>query len=67
MEIIVNNQKKTFPDQFSVQQLLDTMIPEKQKGIAVAVNSLVIAKSDWPFHVLKNNDDVLIIKATQGG
>jgi len=67
MEIKLNNQIKTFPEQCTVQQLLDEVVPEKQKGIAVAVNSSVIPKTNWSLHFLKNKDEVLIIKATQGG
>ncbi|MCL4482231.1 MAG: sulfur carrier protein ThiS [Bacteroidetes bacterium] len=67
MEIKLNHQIKIFPEQCTVQQLLDEVIPEKQKGIAVAVNSFVIPKTNWNLHFLKNKDEVLIIKATQGG
>lgn len=67
MEIKLNNIVKIFPEQCSVQQLLDEIIPEKQKGIAVAVNSSVIPKINWQNQFLKQNDEVLIIKATQGG
>jgi sulfur carrier protein len=67
MEIKLNNQIKSFPEQCSIQQLLDEVIPEKQKGIAVAVNSAVIPKANWQNHFVKQNDEVLIIKATQGG
>lgn len=67
MEIKLNNQIKNLPAQCTVQQLLDDVIPEKQKGIAIAVNFSVIPKIDWNHHFLINNDQVLIIKATQGG
>ncbi|MDO9185062.1 MAG: sulfur carrier protein ThiS [Bacteroidia bacterium] len=67
MEIKLNNQIKIFPDRCNIQQLLDEVIPEKQKGIAVALNSSVIAKINWQNQFLKQNDEVLIIKATQGG
>jgi len=67
MEIKLNNQIKIFPEQCSVQQLLDEVIPEKQKGIAVALNNSVIPKINWQNQFLKQNDEVLIIKATQGG
>lgn len=67
MEIKLNNQIKTFPDRFTVQNLVDEIIAEKQKGIAVAVNSCVIPKSNWEEHFLNSKDEVLIIKATQGG
>ncbi|MES2138944.1 MAG: sulfur carrier protein ThiS [Bacteroidota bacterium] len=67
MEIKLNNIIKVFPEQCSVQQLLDEVIPEKQKGIAVALNNSVIPKINWQIQILKQNDEVLIIKATQGG
>jgi sulfur carrier protein len=37
------------------------------KGIAIAVNFTVIQKSDWGKTKLKENDNITIIKATQGG
>ncbi len=40
-------------------------IPEK--GIAVAVNQNVIPKNLWSATTLKNEDQILIITATQGG
>jgi sulfur carrier protein len=67
MEIIINDQKKTFNSGLTVQQLLDMEIPEKQKGIAVAINNCVVPKSDWSLRSIQPNDSILIIKATQGG
>lgn len=69
MEIILNNQQKSFSNQSSltVQQLLDIIMPEKQKGIAVAISNRVVPKNEWNNTAIKQNDDVMIIKATQGG
>lgn len=67
MEIILNNQPKEIATQCSVQHLLNEMLGEKQKGIAVAVNNTVIPKINWAIVSLNVNDEVLIIKATQGG
>lgn len=36
-------------------------------GIAIAINNSVVKKADWSSRLLKNNDDILIIKSTQGG
>ncbi|MBP1841197.1 sulfur carrier protein ThiS [Formosa algae] len=38
-----------------------------QNGIAVAVNNTVIPKSNWDNVKVSNNDNILIIQATQGG
>ena len=67
MQIIFNNQHKEIKDKSPVQHLLDEWLGEKQKGIAVAVNGEVIPKINWATHLLHSNDEVLLIKATQGG
>jgi sulfur carrier protein len=67
MEIQLNNQPKEITPGFSLQQLLDDTIGQKQKGIAVAINNKVIPKTSWSQHIIESNDNILIIKATQGG
>ncbi len=68
MELKINNQIKQFQaNGLSIQALLDIEIPQKQNGIAVAVNNNVIPKSNWDNHQLSETDDILIISATQGG
>ena len=36
-------------------------------GIAIAINQSIIKKENWSEQLLQNNDNILIIKATQGG
>ncbi|MES2241225.1 MAG: sulfur carrier protein ThiS [Bacteroidota bacterium] len=68
MELKINNQIKQFQaDVLHIQALLDIEIPQKQNGIAVAINSVVIPRSNWNSHILQETDDILIISATQGG
>ena len=68
MELKINNQTKHFAlDSLTVQALLDLEIPNKQNGIAVAINNMVIPKSNWNAHHLNPADEILIISATQGG
>ena len=68
MELKINNQIKQFQaDALSIQALLDIEIPQKQNGIAVAINSTVIPKSNWDNQLVSESDDILIISATQGG
>jgi sulfur carrier protein len=68
MELKINNQIKQFAlDSLTVQALLDLEIPEKQNGIAVAINATVIPRTNWSTHFLNPTDDILIISATQGG
>jgi sulfur carrier protein len=50
---------------------LDTLLRNKglleKHGIALALNNQVIPRANWSAVMLKNNDKVLIITATQGG
>ena len=67
MEITLNHQSKEIATQCTIQHLLNEMLAEKQKGIAVAVNNTVIPKTGWDAFSLNAKDEVFIIKATQGG
>ena len=68
MELKINQQIKKFnAESLSVQSLLDLEIPNKQKGIAVAINNTVVPKSNWNQHLVHEIDEILIISATQGG
>ena len=67
MDILINNQKHTVTENTTLQTIVNTQLGEKQKGVAVAVNNNVIPKLNWENHIIKSNDHILIIKATQGG
>jgi sulfur carrier protein len=67
MEIIINNQKEIVAEASTIQSVADAKLGDKQKGVAIALNNQVVAKPDWSSTQLKNNDNILIIKATQGG
>jgi sulfur carrier protein len=66
MEITVNNEVKKIQDD-SLQSLITHILGDKIKGVAIAVNNNVIPRADWSNAKLKEKDDVMIIKATQGG
>jgi len=56
--------------QFQTTSSLVTILNELEiatNGIAVAVNQNIITKTDWNTQTLNEGDEVLIIKATQGG
>ncbi|PIF32753.1 sulfur carrier protein ThiS [Flavobacterium sp. 9] len=68
MELKINQQIKQFnAESLSVQSLLDLEIPNKQNGIAVAVNNTVVPKLNWNQYLVQETDEILIISATQGG
>jgi len=67
MEIIFNNLTQQVQEETSVQIVLNNLIGENLKGIAVAVNQVVVPRAQWANHILKDSDNVLVIKAAQGG
>jgi len=67
MEITFNNQISQIEVNTSIQIALNNWIGDKQKGIAIAVNETVVPKTQWDSYELQHNDNVLVIKATQGG
>lgn len=66
MKISVNDKDFEIDENASIQMLI-TKTNSPQSGIAVAVNNSVIPKSEWDEYILQPNDNILIIKAAQGG
>lgn len=67
MEITVNQQNHQLKGTCSVREMLAIVLSQEPKGIAVAVNQSIISKSQWHAHLLQDGDQVMLIKATQGG
>lgn len=66
INIKVNNTTHQIEHNCSLAQILSELSIEVS-GIAIAINQHIISKSDWSNTVLHNNDEILIIQATQGG
>ncbi len=66
MTINVNNQPQSILKNSSIKKLLEQLdiVPN---GIAIAINNKVFSKEKWKQTMLQNDDDIVIIKATQGG
>lgn len=67
IKISVNNKHHHFSSEISLLDMLQEMHMADPKGMAIAVNNEVIPKDTWSKHSLKDEDKVLIIKASQGG
>lgn len=68
MELTINHTTKKFevlPE--NLEALIALELPEKKKGIAVALNNRIIPQSFWAETFLNDKDSILIITATQGG
>ena len=66
MHIKVNNETQEISNKTTLQALVEDL-KIQTKGIAVAINSSVVKRTEWDSKILQQEDDVLIIKSTQGG
>ena len=67
MTIYINNEPKEITVPINLLEVLSVINISSTKGIAIAVNNIVISRSDWENYAMHENDKVTIIKATQGG
>jgi len=66
MDVTVNNNVQSIQELTNLDSLIEQLNLDA-KGIAIAVNLTVVTKSEWNQTILKQNDNITIIKATQGG
>ena len=50
-----------------MQALLEPMGVDRRKGVAVAVNDVVVPRCEWPRRFVLGGESVIVIQATQGG
>ncbi len=65
MKIIVNNKEIETAASNLLKLSLELELP--QTGIAVAINNHMIPRTEWEHYVIKENDELIIIKAVCGG
>lgn len=67
---MINIKVNSTPHQFHKEDALEHILKKLEiptYGIALAVNQNIISKTHWHTTTLNDGDQVLIIKATQGG
>lgn len=67
MNIIVNQNPHNVEDNISVSELLTHFCMEEKKGIAIAVGMRIIPQTEWESTIIKENETINIITASQGG
>jgi sulfur carrier protein len=65
--ILVNDRPQALAAGATVAGLVQELGLAGRKGVAVAINGAVVARSEWPAQALAPDDRVLVIQATQGG
>lgn len=64
--IYVNEVPVDIEENNNLLQLLQ-QVSTSSDGIAIAINQEIIPKEKWKEYRFSNNDNILIIQATQGG
>ena len=66
MKVSVNNKLTETDDKCSVAQLA-ALLNLPPQGVAVAVNNRMVPRTLWEEHILREGDNVVVIKAACGG
>ncbi len=67
MHVFLNNKPVSIIKEIPIQSFLTEIKIFDLEGMAIAINETVIPKTEWENFLLKDNDAVLLIKATAGG
>ncbi len=67
MKVLVNSKTIEILQNMTLKELVDTKKLQQDKGVAIAINEEIIAKTEWATTTLKENDNVLMFEAIQGG
>ncbi len=67
MTITINDNKTELPQDTTVKTLIMQLYPDTKGGIAVAINNKIVPKTQWDTHIIKQDDDIVIINAAYGG
>jgi len=66
--ITVNGEKRPFDVTVNIARILEELgIQVDQQGVAVAVNSEIVSRADWPSAVISSGDQIEVVRAIQGG
>lgn len=66
MQVTINDKPQEIIDNGSISHAIEA-IGMKPNNIAIAVNFSVVPKNEWDNFKLNENDNIMIIRATQGG
>ena len=67
MKIKVNNEVLVLANEENIAELMQMLYSNNTNGKAVAIDNKVVPMSAWETTKIKENDNILIITATQGG
>jgi sulfur carrier protein len=65
--IYINDKEFDLIQEQPLSHVLETYALETGKGIAIAINNKIISRANWQDCIVKPNDKIIMIRATQGG
>ncbi|GAB1440196.1 sulfur carrier protein ThiS [Providencia sp.] len=66
MHIIINDQTMEFESPLTINQLF-AALERPTAGTALAINQVIIPKSQWDSHLVNDQDNILLFQAIAGG
>ncbi|RZL08832.1 MAG: sulfur carrier protein ThiS [Hymenobacter sp.] len=67
MVCYVNNSPHEATDNQWLADLLAALGQTQTRGLAVAINDVVVPRAEWASHAVQPHDRLTLIRATQGG
>lgn len=67
VHVTINRESFMLPDTGTLADVLPLLDISRPDGIAIAVNDNVIPKGEWQQYQLHADDNIFVIRATQGG
>jgi sulfur carrier protein len=68
MKVLLNGSETELADGATVASALDSLdLPGSGRGVAVAVDTEVVPRGQWPAHELHDGARVEVLRAIQGG
>ena len=68
MKVLLNGSETDLADGATVQTAVDALdLPAAGRGVAVAVDSAVVPRTQWQTHELNDGARIEILRAIQGG
>jgi sulfur carrier protein len=66
IDVVVNGERRSLEDGATIETLIDSLSCGR-RGVAVAVNAEIVARSAWAATRLAADDTIEILQAVQGG
>jgi thiamine biosynthesis protein ThiS len=68
MKVKINGEEKVFDEELTLKELVEKELnSDEPKGVAAALNYNIVPKQKWNETKIKDNDEIEIVHAVQGG